>query len=154
MDRPEANKALIRRFYREIDAGNLEAMDELVAEDYLNHDPAPFPGLSPGRAGLKQAFKMFAEATPGIHEVLDQVAEGDKVVTRLRATGIHQGSLAGMPASGNAMDVKAIAIHRIRAGKIVEHWGTTDSATMLAQLGAIRLPGAPPQKPPSAGKAR
>lgn len=44
----EDDKALIRRFYRKIDASNIDAMDELVAEDYLNHDPPPFPGLAPG----------------------------------------------------------------------------------------------------------
>jgi ketosteroid isomerase-like protein len=46
---PEENKALVRRFYAEIDRGNLAAMDELVAEEYLDHSPAPFPGLRPGR---------------------------------------------------------------------------------------------------------
>src|SRR5947208_1537877 len=63
----EANKALVRRFYEEIDKGNLSVMDELVAEDYLDHNPPPFPGLGPGREGLKQAFKIFWEATPGYH---------------------------------------------------------------------------------------
>src|SRR3954471_1930022 len=62
---PEENKALVRRFYDEIDQGNLSAMDELVAEDYVNHHPPPFPGLPAGREGLKQAFKIFWEATPG-----------------------------------------------------------------------------------------
>ena len=81
----EDNKALIRRFYAEIDKGNIEAMDDLVAEDYLNHHPPPFPGLKPGREGLKQAFRIFWEATPGRHEIEDQIAEGDKVATRLTA---------------------------------------------------------------------
>ena len=45
----EDNKAIVRRFYREIDAGNLASMDDLVAEDYLNHAPTPFPGLADGR---------------------------------------------------------------------------------------------------------
>jgi len=44
----DANKALVRRFYQEIDAGNIDAMDELVAEDYLDHSPPPFPGLVRG----------------------------------------------------------------------------------------------------------
>jgi predicted SnoaL-like aldol condensation-catalyzing enzyme len=81
----EANKALVRRFYQEIDNGNLAAMDELVAEDYLDHSPPPFPGLLPGREGLKQIFKIFWEAAPGFHShhIEDQIAEGDKVVTRL-----------------------------------------------------------------------
>jgi SnoaL-like domain len=59
----------VRRFYAEIDAGNIEATDELVAEDYVDHNPPPLPGLPPGRAGLKQAFRIFSEATPGRHEI-------------------------------------------------------------------------------------
>jgi ketosteroid isomerase-like protein len=92
---PEDNKALIRRFYDEIDAGNLAAMDELVAEDYLNHHLPAFPGLVASREGLKQAFQIFWEATPGRHVIEDQVAEGDKVVTRLTAYGRHEGELPG-----------------------------------------------------------
>ncbi len=88
----EENKALVRRFYTEIDKGNLDALDELVAEDYLDHNPAPLPGLKPGREGLKQAFKIFWEATPGYHRIEDQIAEGDKVVTRLTAYGKHEGT--------------------------------------------------------------
>ena len=140
MSSPEENKKLIRRFYEEIDKGNIDAMDELVAEDYINHDPPPFPGLAEGRAGVKQAFEMFWRATPGHHVIEDQVAEGDKVVTRLRGVGKHEGELAGIPPSGNDLDVKAVAIHRIQDGVIVEHWSAVDSATNLQQLGVIQLP--------------
>ena|SRR5260370_12012934 len=62
----EENKRLVRRFYEEIDKGNLAVIDELVAENYLDHNPPPFPGLAPGREGIKQAFKIFWEATPAI----------------------------------------------------------------------------------------
>ena len=117
-------------------------MDELVAEDYVNHDPPPFPGLAVGREGLKQAFEMFWRATPGHHVIEDQVAEGDKVVTRLRGVGKHEGELAGIPPSGNELDVRALAIHRIKNGVIVEHWSVVDSATNLHQLGVIQLPSA------------
>src|SRR6185295_13517088 len=97
------NKAVVRRFYEEIDKGNLAAMDELVAEDYLNHDPPPFPGLPPGRAGLKRAFEIFWLATPGHHVIEDQIAEGDRVVTRLRGVGAHHGELLGIPPTGNIL---------------------------------------------------
>jgi steroid delta-isomerase-like uncharacterized protein len=143
MSSTEENKALIRRLYQEIDAGNIDAMDDLVAEDYINHDPPPFPGLASGREGLKQVFKMFWDATPGRHEIEDQIAEGDKVVTLLRGIGKHEGELAGIPPSGNDLDVKAVAIHRIAAGKIVEHWSAVDSAALLNQLGVIQLPAGP-----------
>jgi steroid delta-isomerase-like uncharacterized protein len=144
MSMEDENKALVRRFYEEIDRGHIDAMDELVAEEYINHDPPPFPGLAPGREGLKQAFRMFWDGTPGTHTIEDQVAEGDKVVTRIRARGRHEGELAGIPPTGNEMDVTATAIHRIEDGRIVEHWGEADSAAMLAQLGLITLPGPPP----------
>jgi predicted ester cyclase len=143
MSSSDANKALIRRFYREIDAGNIDAMDELVSEDYLNHDPPPFPGLASGRKGLKQAFKMFWDGTPGHHEIQDQIAEDDKVVTVLRAVGKHEGELAGISPSGNELNVKAVAVHRIEGGRIVEHWSAVDTAAMLSQLGVIQLPTGP-----------
>lgn len=76
----EEDKALVRRFYAEIDAGNIDAMDELVAEDYVDDKSASISGLPAGREGLKQAFRIFWEATPGRHEIEDQIAQGDKVV--------------------------------------------------------------------------
>jgi ketosteroid isomerase-like protein len=93
----DENKALVRRFYAEIDKGNLAAMDELVAEKYLDHHPPPFPGLRHGREGVKQAFQIFWAGTPGYHRIDDQIAEGDKVVTRLTAIGKHEGDLPGSP---------------------------------------------------------
>ena len=139
----ENNKDLVLRFYREIDAGNIDAMDELVAEGYINHDPPPFPGLAAGREGLKQMFKMFWDGTPGHHEIEDQIVEDDKVVTVLRGVGKHTGELAGIPATGNEMNVKAVAVHRIEAGMIAEHWSAVDSAALLSQLGVIQLPTGP-----------
>lgn len=137
----EENKALIRRFYAEIDAGNIEAMDELVAEDYVDHHPPPFPGLPSGREGLKAAFRIFWKATPGRHEIQDQVAEGDKVVTRLIAYGRHEGELPGpLPATGAEMRQTAVAIHRIADGRIAEHWSDRDDLSLMQQLGVVSLP--------------
>jgi steroid delta-isomerase-like uncharacterized protein len=136
----DSNKELVRTFYEEIDKGNLAAMDELVSEDYINHHPAPFPGLAPGREGLKQAFQIFWEATPGHHVIEDQVAEGDKVVTRLTVYGAHEGDLPGIPKTGNKMEMTAVAIHRIADGKIAEHWSNTDELGLMQQLGVIPEP--------------
>jgi steroid delta-isomerase-like uncharacterized protein len=134
---PEENKALVRRFYEEIDAGNLAAMDDLVADDYVNHHPPPFPGLPAGREGLKQAFQIFWDATPGHHEIEDQIAEGDKVVTRLTARGTHRGDLPGIPATGNEMLMTATVIHRIENGRLAEKWSDKDVLAMLQQLDVI-----------------
>ncbi len=138
---PEENKALVRRFYEEIDRGNLDAMDELVAEGYVDHSPPPFPGLQHGREGVKQAFRIFWEATPGYHRIEDQVAEGDKVVTRLTAIGVHERDLPGIPRTGNKLEVTATVTHRIENGQLAEKWSNKDLLGFLQQLGIIPTPG-------------
>ncbi len=137
----EENKALVRRFYEEIDKGNIDAMDELVAEDYIDHNPPPFPGLAPGREGLKQAFRIFFEATPGRHHVDEQIAEADKVVTRLTAYGRHEGDLPGAPRTGNDLKMTSITIHRIANGRLVEKWSEKDVLGFLIQIGVMTPPG-------------
>ena len=137
MSTEENNKALVRRFYEEIDKGNLGIIDELVAPDYLDHNPPPFPGFAPGREGLKQAFRLFWEATPGSHHIEDQIAEGDKVMTRLTAFGKHEGDLPGIPRTGNDLRMTSITIHRIVNGKLVEKWSEKDMLGFLTQTGAI-----------------
>ena len=133
----EENKALVRRFYEEIDKGNIEILDELVAENYADHNPPPLPGLAPGREGLKQAFKIFWDATPGYHHIEDQIAEGDKVVTRLTSYGKHEGDLPGAPRTGNDMKVTSITIHRIAGGRLVEKWSEKDVFSLFQQIGVI-----------------
>ncbi len=137
----EENKQLVRRFYAEIDKGNLQAMDELVAEDYTDHNPPPLPGLASGREGVKQAFQLFWKATPGHHVIEDQIAEGDKVVTRLTAYGKHEGDLPGAPRTGNDLKMTSITIHRIANGQLAEKWAEKDVLGFLIQLGAIPPPG-------------
>ena len=143
MNAAEDNKALVRRFYAEIDAGNLAAMDELVAADFVDHDPPPIPGLEPGLAGLKQAFQIFLHATPGTHVILDQVAEGDRVATRIRARGQFAENLGDIPATRGDLDVTATSVYRVSNGQITEHWGETDSFTLMQQLGVVPAPAMP-----------
>jgi predicted ester cyclase len=133
----EENKLLVRRFYEQIDKGNLDVIDELMAEDYLDHNPPPFPGLATGREGVKQAFKIFWEATPGYHRIEDQVAEGDKVVTRMISYGKHEGDLPGAPRTGNDLKMTSITIHRIADGKLVEKWAEKDLIGFLKQIGVM-----------------
>jgi predicted ester cyclase len=135
----EDNKSLVRRFYAAIDAGHLDAMDDLVTEDYLDHHRA-IPDLPPGRDGLKAAFQIFQRSTPGTHEILDQFAEGDHVVTRLRARGTFAEDMGDIAATGGEMDVTATAVHRVSNGRLAEHWGEVDSFTLMQQLGLVPLP--------------
>ena len=138
----EENKALASRLYDEmVGLADLSIADELVAEDFVDHNP-PGPDIAPGREGLKQAFTLFRSAFPDMAvTVEDQVAEGDKVVSRLIFTGTQEGEYVGMPASGKLISIGVIDIFRIEGGKIVERWGEADTLGMLTQLGAVPPPG-------------
>ena len=132
----EENKAIARRFYIEVAGqGNLSLIDELVAEDFVDHN-APGPDIAPGREGLKQVFTAFGSAFPDMKGTLDdQVAEGDKVVSRMTFTGTHQGDYLGMPATGKSFSIEAVEIFRFEGGMIAERWGQADRIGMMQQLG-------------------
>ena len=132
-----ANKALVRRFYAEIDKGNIGIIDELVDENYVDHNPPPFP-LPPGREGVRQSFLIFQKATPGYHQIEDQIAEGDRVVTRLTSFGRHEGDLPGAPRTGNEMKMTSITIHRVENGRLVEKWSEKDVMALLIAIGKMK----------------
>lgn len=130
-------KLILRRFFEELfNQGNLAAADEIVSTNYLNHNAAP--GETPGRAGLTQFVTSLHTAFRDLNFTLeDQVAEGDKVVTRWSATGIHQGEFAGIPATGKPVVITAINIHRVVDDHIQEGWLNWDALGLLQQLGAM-----------------
>jgi predicted ester cyclase len=94
----EENKALARRVLEEMfNKGNLDVADELLTPDYVDHDPA-MPEDIHGPEGFKEYVGAYLSAFPGMHvEIEDQIAEGDKVVTRWTGTGTRDGELAGIP---------------------------------------------------------
>lgn len=133
----EQNKALVRRWIAEIDKRNLDVADELVAADYIDHNPG-LPGTAPGREGLKQTNALLHAAFPDArHTIEDQIAEGDKVVTRMTVTGTFKGECMGIPPNGKQITMTGIMIHRIAGGQIIEHWAVADRLTFLQQMGAI-----------------
>ncbi len=135
------NKALMRRFYDEVNNGGAVALiDELFAADFVEHEE--FPGLASGREGVKQFFTMIRTAFPDFRmDVDDLIAEGDKVVARSTMSGTHKGEFMGMAPSGKQFRVSAIDVVRFTDGKAVEHWGVTDAAGMMEQLGAVPAAG-------------
>jgi len=138
----EQNKQLVRRFFEQIDTGEPAILDEFVAPGYDDHNPPPFPNLPPGIDGARQAFNLALDGFSDFkHEVLDQVAEGDKVVTRIKASGKHTGDFLGIPPTNRDVTMEGIAVHRIADGKIVEHWSTIDAFGLFVQLGVVQPPG-------------
>jgi predicted ester cyclase len=134
--------ANIATFRRAIDEGwnngNLAAIDELFAPDFVEHQA----GIAPGRQGVKGSIQALRTAFPDLRlEVEDAVAEGDTVWFRIHATGTHDGQFMGMPATGRRIDITVIDIARVVDGRLVEHWGVADRFTVAQQIGLV--PGRP-----------
>lgn len=139
------NKAMVQSMYDAISGGgDVSAMlDEHVTTDFVEHEQIPGApsGLS-GRETARQGLETIQDAISGLRfNVEDLIEEGDRVVARLTITGTHSGEFMGIPASGNEIAVSAVDIFQMRDGKVAAHWGVTDSAAMLMQMGAMEPPG-------------
>ena len=136
----ESNRTLIQRFYDEgWTQNNLDVYDELVNEDFEDHQA--LPGLPPGREGFKMLNVMFRSAFPDLRVDIDNVvAEEDKVGCRWRSTGTHQGELFGIPPTGNKVDVTATVFYRVEDGRLAEGWISRDDVGLMRQLGVIPSP--------------
>ena len=133
---PDDGKAVLRRFYDGVNDGNLGVIDELIADDFVEHEE--FPGLEPSKEGVKQFFAIFRSAFPDLrmeaHEVL---AEGELLCARSTMSGTHQGEFMGMPPSGKRFEIEGFDMLRVHDGQCTEHWGVMDAMAMMQQLGAM-----------------
>jgi steroid delta-isomerase-like uncharacterized protein len=131
----EDNKALVRRFIEQIFvAGRLDAVDQLVAEDFEAHTW----GKASGRDGLKAAMQRMARGLADAAFTIDDlIGEGDRVAVRLTATAKQVGEFMGLPPSGKSYTIGEIHIFRVRDGKVVEHWHQFDQMSLMQQLGAM-----------------
>jgi steroid delta-isomerase-like uncharacterized protein len=134
----DQNKSIARRALELFSSGDLDELDQLVSEDAVDHDTQnPNAGIH-GPEGAKRTAGIYRGAFSDLKiTVADQIAEGDKVVTRWTAVGTQDGDLPGLPASGRSSTVTGITIDRIEGGKIVESWGNWDTLGMMQQLGAV-----------------
>ncbi|MFJ8622345.1 ester cyclase [Kitasatospora sp. NPDC093550] len=139
--RTAENRETVRAF---IDAlftrGDLAAVDEYLAEDFLDHDPTVDSDTS--REGMRRAGALFRGAFPDWQSTPDLlVAEDDLVVEHFSATGTQRGEIFGAPATGRTVTLRGINIFRLREGRIVERWGRLDELGLLRQLGLVQGPG-------------
>ncbi|HEX5369801.1 MAG TPA: ester cyclase [Dehalococcoidia bacterium] len=134
----EANKALVRRYFEIIDAGDVERIDEVLAPDFVSHSP-PYPGLPENLDGVRRGWAMSLAAFTGYSHVIEQqVAEGDRVATLTTASGTHTGEYRGLAGTGRQVSIQGISIHRIAGGRIAEHWGRSDILGLLQQMGGAQ----------------
>jgi steroid delta-isomerase-like uncharacterized protein len=138
----EENKALARRALEEVwSRGDLSAADQIYSPDFTSHQRShpDQAGDVRGRDSLKSFVAELRSAFPDFSDTVDdQIAEGDKVVTRFTSYGTHRGPFMGVAASGRSVSWMGITIDRIAESKIVENWVSWDMFGVMQQLGAAR----------------
>jgi len=134
----ERSRELMRRLTAEVwDEGRLDVIDELIAEDLVDH--IEVPGLEgSGRERYRANAQMVRTAFPDFRNPLDLiVAEGDIAVSYGRMVGTNTGEMMGMPPTGKAIDVPTFGMLRFRNGQAIERWGAHDNMEMMQQLGLL-----------------
>lgn len=132
----EQNKAIVRHYVDEVaNRCNLAAIDELIAADYLHHSYGGISMEQHGPAFVRDDVAALSAAFAKAHWTIeDLIAEGDRVVYRWTAQGVHQGEYRGIAATGKAVTMTGITILRIEHGKIAERWGSADQLGLVRQL--------------------
>lgn len=125
-----------RRYFEEVwNRGNVDALGELLAPNYVNHTPST-PNPPAGPQGLKPIVHAMRQAFPDLHyEIQDVIATPHSVAIRVIVTGTHRGDLFGVAPTGRTVNVDQINIEHIEQGRIVEHWRLTDELSLMRQLG-------------------
>jgi predicted ester cyclase len=134
------NETVVRAFIdRLFSEGDLGAVAEYLAPDFVNHDP-PF-GTTPDRDGMAAAATIARTGCPDWHsEAHRYICDGDFVVEHFTASGTHRGDLIGVAPTGRTIALKGMHMFRLRDGLIVERWGQVDELGVLAQLGLVDIP--------------
>lgn len=137
LSKQERNKQLVRQFFEASDRQDAEMMDQLVSStNYSLH----FSGMPPmnWNTNKEQFLAPFNKAFPDLRRnIVDMVAEGDKVAVSINVTGTYKGEFQGIPATGKQVSFTAMDILTIIDGKITEEWATADMMGLMQQIGAI-----------------
>lgn len=134
----DSNKETARQLYELLNAGQVQAVGDLVSGDYQEHDPLPSQGT--GRDGAVDRFSMITSGLAPRFTIEDIVAEGDRVVVRWTNVGTHVGEFAGVPPTGRTFTISGIDIYRLTDGLLCEHWDQVDELGLLGQLGLLPTP--------------
>jgi steroid delta-isomerase-like uncharacterized protein len=134
----ERNKALHQRYIDEMNRGNAAFVDEYLASTAIYH--GPMGDLSKDQ--FIEFHNAMLTAFPDVQLTIeDQIAEGDKVVTRWTARGTHKGNFQGIAPTDREVVITGIIISRIEGGKEVESWEELNLLGLMQQLATLQSPG-------------
>ena len=133
----------MRQFYERVNARDVDGFAALLADDLIEHEE--IEGLPQTKEGVIQFFTMLLAAFPDVRMDAEDIIDSDDTAwARIRITGTNGGEFMGMPATGKPVDFQAVDIVRFNdEGVAAEHWGVTDTMTMMQQLGVV------PEGPPA-----
>lgn len=139
MGSAEENKQLARDYFAAFLARDEGWWREHIAPEFVRHDPGlPFEVRGP--EGVKQLADALHPGIPDMRlPIEDVIAEGEKVLVRLRVIGTHGGELMGIPATGRPIDIAVLDLFEFRDGTLVEHWASLDNLGLLKQLGVTSI---------------
>jgi predicted ester cyclase len=132
----DENKRIAREFFERIwNQGDESAIDQFIPLNAQGNDP----DFGAGREGFKAQWRQWRSAFPDLNfEIVDLVAEGDKVLTRWTLTGTHQGEFLGAAGTGNKIKVEGMSLDRIENGLVAEGFDGWDNYGFRKQLGLIK----------------
>lgn len=135
----EQNIATTKLLGEAVSSGNLDQLDQIFAQNVVDHDPAPDQG--PGPDGYKAFFKKLRSAFPDLKITADDlIATDDQVALAYTINGTQNGPFLGLPPTGKPVKVRGMQIARFNGdGKIVERWGSSDELGILRQIGAVKV---------------
>lgn len=132
----DSNKAVVRRFYQAVDAGDTGSVEAIFAPEWVNVDPA-MPPLS-GLDGARQLITLLKRGFPDFSSQVElMVAEGDRVAVRCAHRGTHEGDFMGVPATGKPVAITATGIYTVQEGKLVQNQVIFDAFGLLQQVGVV-----------------
>ncbi len=131
---PASPKEVVRRYFEAYNAQDPEAVMAYVHRDHIYHPPGVAEAKD--RRGRQADEAPFFAAFSGIESVVEeQIAEGDRVATRVTMRCTHTGPYGGIPPTGRRITIPFIDFSSVRDGKILEEWAEFDMRGMLRQLG-------------------
>jgi steroid delta-isomerase-like uncharacterized protein len=136
----QTNPQIIRSFVEEVlNQGKIDQTNKYFWEDVV--EQVPFPGQGPGVEGVKDVLRAFRTGFPdGRWTIEEQIAEGDKVLTRFEMAGTHRGGFLGVPATNRPVKVWGMVIDRLQNGKVKDTRILMDTMGLMMQLGVIPPP--------------
>lgn len=131
----DQNIDVVRKYHEIWSTGNVEELDKIIVPNFKSHFIGGFEyqGIDGAKNSVLETKKAFPDWK---EEIVDIIAQDDKVVTRYHSTGTQLGNWDGIDSTGNKVDIYEASIYRLEKGKIAEQWGFWDEINLKKQMAA------------------